>query len=111
MRQKHIQPTVKTIKTQVRILPSPVQRIMNKPIFKKPIVTRSVRKVEHRFVHTVPVEKIVHVPTPVIHRVPVYLGTQTELAAEQPAMFNGQMIQGGKADAEAALLLRGGLLG
>ena len=40
----------------------------------------------------------------------MYLGTQTELLNQGGAQLNGQLIQGGQADAEAALLLKGGLL-
>lgn len=74
-RQRIIQPTLNTIRTQVRVVQSPVQRITNQPIFKKPIVTRSSKTVNHTFVHEVPIERVVHVPTPVLYRVPVYLGT------------------------------------
>lgn len=108
--QKHIQPVVNTIRTQVKLVPSPVQRITNKPIFKKPIVTKSSRTVNHSFNYEVPVERVVHVPTPVLYRIPVYLGTQTNMINEGGADLSQFNLGGGQADAEAALLLKGGLL-
>ena len=108
--QAHIQPIVNTIRTNLKVLRSPIQRITNRPIIKKPVVTRSKKTVNHTFVHEVPIERVVHVPSPVLYRIPVFLGTKTAMIQDAGSNLAGVNISGATADAEAALLLKGGLL-
>ena len=73
--QKHIYPKVITERVNVKFTQPPVERITAKPIMKKTIRTKTVERKYHDAVTTIPVEKVVHVPTPVVTKIPVYLGT------------------------------------
>ena len=64
-----------TEQVRIRFEKEPDQRITAQPIVKKPIRTKTVERKFYNKVINIPVEKVVHVPTPVVARVPVFLGT------------------------------------
>jgi len=73
--ERHVRPTVVTEQVNIKFAKQADQHTTAEPIVRKTIKTKTVERKYHDAVHTIPVERVVHVPTPVITRIPVYLGT------------------------------------
>ena len=59
---------------------------------RKTIRTKTVQRKYHDSVHVVPVERIVHVATPVVTKIPVYLGTQTQISKDPNVSAGGALL-------------------
>ena len=49
---------------------------MNEPIINKPIRSKSVEKKYYNDEIEIPVDRVVHVPVPVVAKIPIFMGTQ-----------------------------------
>ena len=77
--QKHIKPTTITEQVNVRIEKQADEHETKQAIVKRPIRTKTVEKRFHTAPFVIPVDKVVHVPVPVVTKIPVFLGTKTQI--------------------------------